>query len=545
MSDNPLELWKKTDWGLCCFCQSETSNKLIHPYKKACYHQAYETIEKDLAKFHDNNVTLPYGMTQECLTTEGEEHISKSLLNNKAVYHKACRDNIRTHIVERKLKKRAKDESEASCTTFSPKKTWAIFNASCERKRPQCVYCYLFQKDTSEPISRAMSSDNNLKEMAKEAQNWVVYARVNEAFDATAGDLYYHKSCYRKLANEARAAKSKKSRETTTPPLPYDPLVMAELIAFIQYNESVMKVADLRKLYSQRLEQVGSDWLGIDIHPTRFKEHLLLKLGSEWEAFNKGRDVLLSTKTKASSLLSESLKHELSEEEAKKIVEVGLLLRKHILLLQAPFMGSFSSHCLSEPVPNSLLTLVRVLLEGTCSIQNTGDHEAFSARTCVACTLSQLVIGNATKCTTTAQNLYQTHDRETLVPLYISLKLHAHDRLKGFIKQFHQLGITVSYDRIMDVRRRFALAVSKRFKDEGVVVPTNCKRGVFSTATTDNIDVSGRTDMHGTSITLIGHLEKDNRGTDPLPLTLDVPQDTPIELSDEFAKVPFVEDFWG
>lgn len=131
------------------------------------------------------------------------------------------------------------------------------------------------------------------------------------------------------------------------------------------------------------------------------------------------------------------------------------------------------------------------------------------------------------------------------MPLYMGLKLHAHDRLKNLIREFHQLGLTVSYDRIMDVWRRFARAVSKRFKDEGVVVPTNCKHGVFSTATTDNIDVSSRTDMHGTSTTLIGHLRKDNTGTDPLPLTLDVSEDTPIELADEFVVVPFVEDLGG
>jgi hypothetical protein len=148
-------------------------------------------------------------MTWECLIGEGEECISKSLLDNKAVYHKTCRDNIRTHIVERKLRKRAKkDEMEASCSKLSPKKTRTSFDENCDRKRPQCVYCHLYQEDNSEPISRAMSDDNNLKVMAKEAQNWVVYARVNAAFDATAGDLYY-----RKLANEARAAKSNKHRK--------------------------------------------------------------------------------------------------------------------------------------------------------------------------------------------------------------------------------------------------------------------------------------------------------------------------------------------
>ena len=99
------------------------------------------------------------------------------------------------------------------------------------------------------------------------------------------------------------------------------------------------------------------------------------------------------------------------------------------------------------------------------------------------------------------------------------------------------MGLSVSYDRTMDVWTIFARAVTKSFKNEGVVVPTNCKHGMFSKVTTDNIDVSDRTDMHGTSITLIDHFSKNNTDTDPPPLTLDVSEDTPIELSGEFAVV--------
>ena len=55
-----------------------------------------------------------------------------------------------------------------------------------------------------------------------------------------------------------------------------------------------MKLTDIRKVYSKRLKQVNCDWLTVEIHPTRFKEHLLLFSGDEWQAFTKGREVLLS-----------------------------------------------------------------------------------------------------------------------------------------------------------------------------------------------------------------------------------------------------------
>ena len=80
----------------------------------------------------------------------------------------------------------------------------------------------------------------------------------------------------------------------------------------------------------------------------------------------------------------------------------------------------------------------------------------------------------------------------------------------------------------MKVWKKFAQAVSCRFKEDGVVGPTNCKHGVFSTATEDNVDLAGRTDMHGTSITLIGHLTRENMGKDPPPLDMDMPDDSSV-----------------
>ena len=67
----------------------------------------------------------------------------------------------------------------------------------------------------------------------------------------------------------------------------------------------------------------------------------------------------------------------------------------------------------------------------------------------------------------------------------------------------------------MDVRRGLAQAVSRRFAEDGVVVPSNIKRGVFTTGGVDNIDESGRIELHGTAISLTNHLTRDNMGVDP------------------------------
>ena len=73
-------------------------------------------------------------------------------------------------------------------------------------------------------------------------------------------------------------------------------LVIAQLVAFVEFNHSTIKLADLRKLYDRRLNQLVSDWIGVYMHQKRFKEHILEKLGPDWSEYSEGRDVYVSHK---------------------------------------------------------------------------------------------------------------------------------------------------------------------------------------------------------------------------------------------------------
>ena len=294
---------------------------------------------------------------------------------------------------------------------------------------------------------------------------------------------------------------------------------------------------------------VWGNWalIGVYVHQKRFKEHILEKLGPDWSEYSQGRDIYISHKMTVGAVLAQTSDLQVTEDEAKKIIDVGLMLRRYILLQQRPFNGSFTSSCLSEPVAKPLLTLLDVLLQGSSSIEEKGEEDQanINARTRVACTISQLICSNAAKQSSNASTLYQMKERETPFPLYIGLKLHASDRQKGTINTFHSFGMSVSYDRVMDVRRGLALAVSRQFAKDGVVVPSNIKRGVFTTGGVDNIDESGRIELHGTAISLTNHLTHENIGVSPPPLTLDVVEGTTIKLPDDFAIVPYIDEYAG
>ena len=97
----------------------------------------------------------------------------------------------------------------------------------------------------------------------------------------------------------------------------------------------------------------------------------------------------------------------------------------------------------------------------------------------------------------------------------------------------------------MDVRRGLAQAVSRRFAEDGVVVPSNIKWGVFTTGGVDNIDESGSIELHGTAISLTNHLTRDNMGVDPPLLSLDAPEAATVQLPSDFANVPYIDEYAG
>ena len=254
---------------------------------------------------------------------------------------------------------------------------------------------------------------------------------------------------------------SSASEKSDEPGLTYDPLVIAELIAYIQHQRCAVKLVDLRTLYLKRLVEKKSEWIDTPVNATRFKEHLLDKLGDEWQCFQESKYVILSPKSNTAEVLMDDLKN-LTEKECKKIIDVGLLLRKYVLQPQPNFTGYFTEKSLWEPVPSPLLTMIQVLLEGATFI-DTKDEETVNARTKVALTLSQLIMSNSVKRgRKQAEDLHQVEKRETPIPLYFGLKLDSNGRQKKLVKKFHRYGICVSYDRVKKVRKKLARAVSNK-----------------------------------------------------------------------------------
>ena len=178
------------------------------------------------------------------------------------------------------------------------------------------------------------------------------------------------------------------------------------------------------------------------------------------------------------------------------MIRAAEVLRKHVLVKQDPFTGAFPPDCLSKPVPAPLLTFMNVLLQGPKGnierSSHTGGVDAGMNQRCkVACGLSQLIIYNMVKTATSSEKAVQIRhrrERETPFPLYVGIKLHSDTRLKHLVKTFNQLGLAVSYPRVREVKMAVARSVCKQIQEDGVVLPSNMRSGVFTSGDFDNLD---------------------------------------------------------
>ena len=83
------------------------------------------------------------------------------------------------------------------------------------------------------------------------------------------------------------------------------------------------------------------------------------------------------------------------------------------------------------------------------------------------------------------------------------------------IDKFYDLGLCISYQRMLNLSTALGNGVCERFENEGFVCPPLLRKRVFTTYAVDNIDHNpssrtARESWHGTAISATQHLEYAN-----------------------------------
>ena len=119
-----------------------------------------------------------------------------------------------------------------------------------------------------------------------------------------------------------------------------------------------------------------------------------------------------------------------------------------MLKMKNEFNGSFDAQCQEKSVPVSLMALVSMVLYGT----NITTQTSSTLMPQPALTLSQLLMYNSlVRQSKTATITRHSQDRETPLPMYLGIMVHTKNRKKALVDTLFNLGLCISYDRVLDV----------------------------------------------------------------------------------------------
>uniref|UniRef100_A0A1X7TS12 Uncharacterized protein n=1 Tax=Amphimedon queenslandica TaxID=400682 RepID=A0A1X7TS12_AMPQE len=270
---------------------------------------------------------------------------------------------------------------------------------------------------------------------------------------------------------------------------------------------------------------------------TELKNRILAQI-PELKAYREGRDVLLAFENDMGPALRKMCDDNY-DSDAICLARAASIVRKDMLDRNMKFIGSFDKDCQTNAVPQSLLALVDMILHG--------PNINSKYKTQATLSIAQLLQFNSSKRRREGSTgIYHNKSRETPLPIYLGVTVHAKTRKRDLIDSLFHLGLSISYDRVMEISTLMNNRICQKYHAEQLVCPPNLRPGLFITAAIDNIDhnpssTTAADSFHGTGISLFQYPTPDNEGRCESHIeTSDeelLPCNTLFELPDSYTNV--------
>ena len=389
--------------------------------------------------------------------------IEATLSAHSAKWHKSCRDAYNTTKLNR-LKKRKLGSATATGSeciqpslpqpniSFEPSTSQATshftrsFTTTSADVISNCIFCGKSADFGSLHSVCTFEVDFRVRRCAFILQDSELLAKISSG-DLMALEAKYHAAC---LVSLYRCASVASQSSAVTTEMTADSIAFAQLVQYVSevQNDSatapVFKLSELVKKYQTRLQQMGSS---TRVHATRLKEQLLLHFPS-MQVQTSGKQVLLAFDEDIGGALTTACEFD-SDLDALYLVKAAQIVRRHMFQTAEKFCGSFTPDCQKRSVPQHLIDLVQMILEGP-SIDCQDDVQCVPA----VLSISQLLVFNAVKFArkqTEVTKVRHSASQETPLPLYLSLMLHAETRKKELVDKLYAVGLCVSYDRLLQL----------------------------------------------------------------------------------------------
>ena len=102
--------------------------------------------------------------------------------------------------------------------------------------------------------------------------------------------------------------------------------------------------------------------------------------------------------------------------------------------------------------------------------------------------ITQTIIFNCKKGKSSGVKHRHSLNLEPPLPLHIGLSIHTKSRSKKLITELYELGLCVSYDRILQLENKLTTSICEHTREIGLVCPIQLHHKLFTVGALDNID---------------------------------------------------------
>lgn len=498
------------DWDLCVICQNNIDNAPLSCPKNR-QNRKYDDVYKDFldnVKAFEEMGALPVDIDF------GEQGTPECFAQNNASWHRSCHQKFNKSKLDRELNRKRKqleDEEVQSSSTSQRSK-----RQSTGLHKNTCLFCDECGTKTLHEYA-TKSAEYNLKLMATEMQDGKVLAKIM-CGDLVSNELKYHLHCLTRYRNDYRGYRRQSSpsradqRELNQQSRMIQSRTFIELITYMEESAEegtyLFKLSTLHNLFEKRLRDFSME---ITINKTRLKDKIIEHFSQQGlEEKSDGKCTILAFPAGIQQLLKDAFLFHDYDEEAKLFARVAKICREEILKEKITFCGEFNPGCQQEITPSTRLLMSMIIY---------GPNLAGSVKDSQPClTLTQLLVHNCKK-KGDIETMHQRYspDREPPVPLYVGLNLHTQTRSKTLVNQMANLGISVSYKRVIEVENEIAASQCEQYRKDGVVCPNQLRNGLFTVSALDNLDhnpssTTSQGSFHGTGISIIQQPTTDQPG---------------------------------
>ena len=186
------------------------------------------------------------------------------------------------------------------------------------------------------------------------------------------------------------------------------------------------------------------------------------------EAHTQGREVVLVFNEDVGAALRKACEHD-ADSDAVYLARAATIVRRDRFQTKMEFNGSFHTKCQEQSLPTSLLSLVAMVLNGP----NIKTQSSFSSVSQPALSISQLLLYNSCKrYKENAKDMVRhSQQREPPLLIYLGIMLHTKTRKRDLVNTLFNLGLCMSYDRVLNISTELGDKICYNYEQEKVVPP--------------------------------------------------------------------------